>query len=105
MAICVVDGLEIDGDPTWAVYAWDAFQGMPLEAMPMHQSCFESGEWIEASWWENDENNNPVLRSEQQLRLIQVPGTGYWQRTVDSETEEVLWMQVTMRHAVRLTDG
>ena len=94
--LCVADGLEIDGDSTWAVYAWDAFQDRSLEAMPFHPGCFEAGEWIDASWWENDpETSEPVLRTERQLRLIEVPGEGFWLRTVDPETSEVSWVQVS----------
>lgn len=100
MTLCVADGLDIDGTPTWAVYAWDAFAGRPLEAMPFHPDCFTAGEWIDASWWENDpETSEPVLKTERQLRLIEVDGEGYWQRTPEGE-----WVQVAANR-VGLTHG
>jgi hypothetical protein len=97
MALCVSDGLEIDGDPTYAVYAWDAFEDQPLEAMALHPDCFLAGEWIDAAWWENDpETNEPILRMERQLRLYEVPGPGLWQRTAEGD-----WVQVIARAVAR----
>lgn len=96
---CVSCGLEIDPDPVWwAVYAWDAFDGRPLEAMPFHEACFTAGEYVEVTEWQNDENNNPILVNlGMQQRLQRVDGPGNWQRFVDPETEEVTWQLVVLR--------
>lgn len=87
---CVSCGLTIDPDePWWAVYAWDAFEYKPLEAMALHQSCFEAGESIEVWEWQNDANNQPVLvLVGQQQRLMHAPGEGVYIWTTDLETNE-----------------
>lgn len=86
---CVSCGLAIDGDPTYGAYAWEEFDH-PVEAMELHQACFDAGEFIEAAWWEPnpDPPYDAILRTETQRRLFQVSGPGYWIRVVDPETGE-----------------
>lgn len=84
---CVSCGLTIDpDDPAWAVYAWDAFEYKVLEAMALHEACYAAGETIEASWWENDEHGDPVLRQATQTRLLRAPGEGMFIWSTDPET-------------------
>lgn len=89
--LCVSCGLEIDPDPpSWAVYAWDAFDLKTLEAMAMHEACFDAGEEIEGWEWQNDPvTNEAVLVSTgMQTRLLRSPGEGMYIWSIDPETNE-----------------
>lgn len=86
---CVSCGQEIEGDPAWAVYAWDAFDLKELEAMAMHEACYDAGEYIDAQWWETDpETNEAVLKTARQRRLLRAPAAGTYMWAIDPSTGE-----------------
>lgn len=87
---CVSCGLTIDPDePTWSVYAWDAFEFKILEAMAMHEACYTAGEFIQVSEWQNDPNDQPILVDlGQQRRLMRAPSSGMFIWSINPETSE-----------------